>query len=132
VTGIASSDIFQLLNYDHISHYFQTKLNFSQSVCTKAKSTATSLATCLREVTLTLCPQGQYDSFYFDLSSVLDFVLHIVPLDNLITYGLSPGFIIISRPSYFLFSRIISSPLIGQSGIPQCFWTFLVRYIPFF
>jgi hypothetical protein len=82
-----------LLNYENISLYIHTKLSLSRSVCTKTKSTATNLATCLDEVTVTLCSQGQYDSIYFDLSSSLDFVLHIVPLDNLITYGLSTGYV---------------------------------------
>jgi hypothetical protein len=93
------SKVFEFLMHNHMSHYFKHKLNPSQPVFLKYKSTTTDLVTYLDFLLPLVSSQRQLDSIHFDLSSAFDLVSHPILLHKLCAHGLSDGYVKWS-PSY--------------------------------
>jgi hypothetical protein len=108
-----------------MSHYFVHKLNPSQHVVLKFKSTTTNLVTYLDFIFPLVSSQRQVDSIYFDLSSAFDLVSHPILLNKLCACGLSGGYVnwfcrcLTHRRSSVRILDTFSLPFEVLAGVPQ-------------
>jgi hypothetical protein len=74
-----------------------------------------------------VCPQGQIDSVYFDLSSAFDIVPHNILLHKLSNFGLSSSYVdqfhsyLDNRHSSVRISGTLSFSFLVKYGVPQGF-----------
>jgi hypothetical protein len=115
--------LFYLVIHDHVSHYLKLKLSPSHHGFTKSKSIITNLVTYIDVITPLVGSQGQADAIYFDLSSDLSLVPHILLLHKLSTFGLKDGnanwfcSYLTNRQILVPVSGILSSPSVVLSGV---------------
>jgi hypothetical protein len=118
------SKIFESIIHDHLLFYFKFKQHSNQHGFVKSKSTVPNLVTYLDDVLPSVCPQGQFDSVYFDLSQAFDKVPHTLLLDKLSNFGLSPFYVnwfqsyLSNRSSFVRILGKFSSSFSVSSGVP--------------
>jgi hypothetical protein len=117
--------VFEFFMLDHISHYFETKLNPPQLGFTKPSQWLQGWS--LFTTSPNVYSQEQFYSIYFDFRSTFDLLLHSMLLDNRSSYGLSAGCVnwfpiyLTSRFCYFNFSGVLLLlflHFIVLSGVP--------------
>jgi hypothetical protein len=111
----ASSVICDFVIREHNSHYFKTKLNFSQHGFIRIKSTTMNLDISFNTIICDMCSQGQFDFICFYLSSAFGLVLHSSLLDKLSSYGLSVVYV-----------NWVCSYLTNRSHLLLFFWSFMI------
>jgi hypothetical protein len=87
------SKVFEFVIYDHVSHYFQSKLNCCQHGFIKSRSTTSNLVTYLDYITPLVSSQRHVDAIYFDFSSAFDLVSHTLLLGKLSSFGLTSAYV---------------------------------------